>query len=501
MEKVKQALEESTNANWDNIFPLLPPDLQSHRKDARSLAWLKQVPMLRGIDENVLKIIYAQLKPVQYTENNDIIQKDQPLDQILFIVDGELCDYDGSKRGAGELFGEELLRWPFYSDFPSKQPSATEYVKTNGVVEALALTAHDLKNIYGQSDIKRKEKPRHIKMMKEEVEQHMNSWICKNGIPEKLNNGIKSQIIENLALDYWDTLPSDWYNLVSHLHSDFQNKIKPYMPLTKLKEMPIFNYMEESVLKQICSHLRPKKYYSASGDIIKRGDPIQMFFVVDGYISDQSFNEKGPKQIYGEELLHWPFLTSFPHRQLSLLMHLVLTAEYMERVATEFQKHFIKNYGRLVHKLDGPYFSYFREREIKEATRDYTRLNYPNEGGYGTVYHTKLHGADVAIKTCNSATGDPFVQSQTHTNVERLLGCCLETRWPIMVYDRTEALTLVEHFHRNKSKLSLESRMKIAAETAGALAHMHSRSVDSEYINTSYNSHCKSYRFWSFTIA
>ncbi|TQE04905.1 hypothetical protein C1H46_009508 [Malus baccata] len=46
-----------------------------------------------------------------------------------------------------------------------------------------------------------------------------------------------------------------------------------------------------------------------------------------------------------------------------------------------------------------------------------------------------------------------------------------------MVYDRTNALTLVEHFHRNKSKLSLESRMKIAAETAGALAHLHSRSI------------------------
>ncbi|KAM1708142.1 hypothetical protein ACFX2K_001149 [Malus domestica] len=46
-----------------------------------------------------------------------------------------------------------------------------------------------------------------------------------------------------------------------------------------------------------------------------------------------------------------------------------------------------------------------------------------------------------------------------------------------MVYDHTNALTLVEHFHRNKSKRSLESRMKIAAETAGALAHVHSRSV------------------------
>ncbi|CAN6693028.1 unnamed protein product [Malus baccata var. baccata] len=235
MEKVQQALEVSLEIKLDDILPLLPSDVENRIKDYMPLPKLKQVPMLRGIDEDVLKIICQKLKPVRYTENSDIIQKDKPLDEILFIVDGELCDSDGSKRGAGELCGQELLRWPFYSTFPHIKPLAIESLKRIGVVEALALTAHDLKSIYWQSEIKRKEETRHRKMMKQEVEQHINSWMRKNGIPERLNKYIKLRITENLSFDYWDTLPSDWYNVVSHLPLDFRNEIKRYMPLTKVE--------------------------------------------------------------------------------------------------------------------------------------------------------------------------------------------------------------------------------------------------------------------------
>ncbi|RXI09054.1 hypothetical protein DVH24_023198 [Malus domestica] len=272
--------------------------------------------------------------------------------------------------------------------------------------------------------------------------------------------------------------------------------------------MPTFRIMDDTVLKEICSHLRPMKY-NCTDNIIEKGDPIQMLLIVEGRIGHQG-REKGAGEIYGEELLVWPFSTSFRDRATAakspfvitdVVEALVLTASNMESVATEFRKHFIKNYGRFVENLSFKTFlRFFTEEEVKRATSNYTCLNNPNEEGYGTVYHTELDGrvvairaspllGGVALKTCNSAIGDPFIQSQrlvheafvllhiSHKNVERLLGCCLETRWPIMVYDHTNALTLVEHFHRNKSKRSLESRMKIAAETAGALAHVHSRSV------------------------
>ncbi|XP_070674674.1 uncharacterized protein [Malus domestica] len=467
---------------------------------------LRSVPMLRGIDEDVFKIICQKLEPVRYTENTFIIQKGEQLDKMVYIVDGfvsvEKRSSVDSRQGAGELFGEELLRLPFSTDFPFTRPLATESVKAIGVVEALALYAHDLQSIYRKLDIFEKEKPRHRIMMKEEIERNIDELICSNGIPERLNQDVKSRMMKNVEENfqqddlYWDLL--DWDHLVYGLPLDFQKEIISYMPLTKLKQVLAFQNMDYKVLKEICNHLRPKTY-NRNDNIIKKGDPIQMLLIVEGRIGQEGW-VKDAGEIYGEELLVWPFSTSFPDEVpaaakspfviTDVVEALVLTAGDMESVATKFRKHFIKNYGKFVRKSEFDLFTdYYSEGAIKEATRNYTCLNNPNEEGYGTVYHTELDGRAVAIKTCNSAIGDPFIQSQrlvheafvlleiSHKNVERLLGCCLETRWPIMVYDRTDALTLAEHFHRNRSKLSLESRMKIAAETAGALAHVHSRSV------------------------
>ncbi|XP_050119066.1 uncharacterized protein LOC126596155 isoform X6 [Malus sylvestris] len=491
---------------WDHLFSHLPRDFQDEIERYLPVTKLEKVPMLRGIDEDVFKIICQKLEPVRYTENTFIIQKGEQLDKMVYIVDGfvsvEKRSSVDSRQGAGELFGEELLRLPFSTDFPFTRPLATESVKVIGVVEALALYAHDLQSIYRKLDIFEKEKPRHRIMMKEEIERNIDELICSNGIPERLNQDVKSRMMKNVEENfqqddlYWDLL--DWDHLVYGLPLDFQKEIISYMPLTKLKQVLAFQNMDYKVLKEICNHLRPKTY-NRNDNIIKKGDPIQMLLIVEGRIGQEGW-VKDAGEIYGEELLVWPFSTSFPDEVpaaakspfviTDVVEALVLTAGDMESVATKFRKHFIKNYGKFVRKSEFDLFTdYYSEGAIKEATRNYTCLNNPNEEGYGTVYHTELDGRAVAIKTCNSAIGDPFIQSQrlvheafvlleiSHKNVERLLGCCLETRWPIMVYDRTDALTLAEHFHRNRSKLSLESRMKIAAETAGALAHVHSRSV------------------------
>ncbi|XP_050119578.1 uncharacterized protein LOC126596155 isoform X14 [Malus sylvestris] len=511
IEKVKQALEDGMEINLDNIFPLLHSDVQSRIEDYMPLTKLKQVPMLRGMDEGLLKIIYEKLEHVRYTEseNSFIIQKDKPLEKMVYIVDGFVYIKEGSSSrrgasaGARELCGEELLRWPFSTFFFLREPLlATESVMATGVVETLVLNASDLRSIYRKLDIFEKEKPRHRIMMKEEIERNIDELICSNGIPERLNQDVKSRMMKNVEENfqqddlYWDLL--DWDHLVYGLPLDFQKEIISYMPLTKLKQVLAFQNMDYKVLKEICNHLRPKTY-NRNDNIIKKGDPIQMLLIVEGRIGQEGW-VKDAGEIYGEELLVWPFSTSFPDEVpaaakspfviTDVVEALVLTAGDMESVATKFRKHFIKNYGKFVRKSEFDLFTdYYSEGAIKEATRNYTCLNNPNEEGYGTVYHTELDGRAVAIKTCNSAIGDPFIQSQrlvheafvlleiSHKNVERLLGCCLETRWPIMVYDRTDALTLAEHFHRNRSKLSLESRMKIAAETAGALAHVHSSSV------------------------
>ncbi|TQE04908.1 hypothetical protein C1H46_009511 [Malus baccata] len=242
--------------NWDHLVSHLPRDFQDEIERYLPVTKLEKVPMLRGIDEDVFKIICQKLEPVRYTENSFIIQKGEQLDKMIYIVDGfvsiEERSSDDSRRCLGQLFGEELLRLPFSTDFPFTRPLATESVKAIGVVEALALYAQDLRSIYHKLDIFEKEKPRHRRMMKEEIERNIDELIRRNGIPEKLNQDVKSRTMKNVEENfqqddlYWDLL--DWDQLVSGLPLDFQKEIISYMPLTKLKQVKFLQIHESMAL-------------------------------------------------------------------------------------------------------------------------------------------------------------------------------------------------------------------------------------------------------------
>ncbi|WZZ80607.1 hypothetical protein YC2023_101179 [Brassica napus] len=135
----------------------------------------------------------------------------------------------------------------------------------------------------------------------------------------------------------------------------------------------------------------------------------------------------------------------------------------------------------------------FSSRELEKATENFSESRILGQGGQGTVYKGMLvDGRTVAVRKSQVVDEDKLeefineivILSQVnHRHVVKLLGCCLETEVPVLVYEFIPNGNLFQHIHEESDDYTMiwGVRLRIAVDIAGAISYLHSAACSPVY--------------------
>ncbi|KAK0602435.1 hypothetical protein LWI29_033288 [Acer saccharum] len=156
------------------------------------------------------------------------------------------------------------------------------------------------------------------------------------------------------------------------------------------------------------------------------------------------------------------------------------------------EKHFKQNGGLLLKQklttFDGSVDTckLFNSKELDKATDHFNIDRILGQGGQGTVYKGMLTDGRIVVvkksKVVDEAKLQEFINEVVilsqinHKNVVKLLGCCLKTEVPLLIYEFIQNGTLFHYLQEQNEDLPFtwDMRLRIAIEIAGALSYLHS---------------------------
>ncbi|KAK1577415.1 hypothetical protein Q3G72_021584 [Acer saccharum] len=152
-----------------NMFTNLPEDIKNNIKRELCLEMLKKVERFRRWSDASLLHLCDCAKPVVYVERTRIVHVGDPIDEMLFVLQGKLGTFSSEHTGSmnnvpprdrrkdlvkdGDFWGEELVNW--VQDESCSSSSSNKLISHTTIqaltkVEAFVLRIDDLKNLYNE---------------------------------------------------------------------------------------------------------------------------------------------------------------------------------------------------------------------------------------------------------------------------------------------------------------------------------------------------------------